>query len=941
MPAPRYPTAHSNKPWKHLLRHGALLLSTLLLGGQAAAQCTGTTTDTVQSGTVQRLSNYTTACSGNLTIASGTLVSALVVGGGGGGGGGRKGDDGGGAGAGGGGGGVVLGSVTSSGTVSIAVGAGGTKGIYSDATNTLTAATGGGTSTLGSLVASGGGGGGSHPGGSAYSVFGGAGGGGSGGASNIAGVIGATGYAANTASGNTGLGATGEAAGAAAWQAFAGSNYCIGGAGGSGHGVYSGNTNPGAKGSGCPGGARSGGDGEFGNNAWTGTSSGRINGINGTGGGGGGGGFVASGSGQGGGNGGTGRVVVNYPLASLAQSTLGAGSTNLATGGAATTITLQLKTAAGVDVPTGTTLPVVFTVNNGAATLSAFTNHGDGTYTATLTPVAQGTVEVSATLGGVVVGNTVQINIITVPVANNVTHTATYGGAATAVTLNITAATPVSVAVATQASHGTATASGTGITYAPAAGYAGLDSFTYTASNAGGMSAAATVSVMVNPVAPGAPTAATATAGNGQATVSFTAPGFTGGASITSYTVTSNPGGFTGTGTSSPIAVSGLANGTSYTFTVTATNSAGTGAASAASNSVTPKAQQTISFATPGAQNFGTSPTLTATAPGGAVTFTSATTGVCTITSGGALSFVTAGNCTINADQAGNSSYLPAPQVGQTFTVNAALPGAPAAVTATAGDGEATVSFTAPSDTGGAPITGYEVAVNPPDVGPVSGTGSPVTVTGLTNGVSYTFTVKAENTAGWGADSAGSNAVVPRLLQMTSAPDAVPGMVGTATATLAGGGPNCTLLATGGFGPATQVPPQMRAPYGQFSFTASHCNSDPLTITLHYPEPLPVNVAFRKPNGAGGWFDPQNAATSLNLTLDASRTTVTYNITDNALGDADPTPGTISDPLLPVVPLAAGSAAAIPTLSEWTLVLLSVLLGLLGILSRRPVQTTQ
>jgi hypothetical protein len=70
-------------------------------------------------------------------------------------------------------------------------------------------------------------------------------------------------------------------------------------------------------------------------------------------------------------------------------------------------------------------------------------------------------------------------------------------------------------------------------------------------------------------------------------------------------------------GTSSPIVVTGLTNGQAYTFTVTATNSAGTGPASAASNSITPAAIQTITFANPGAQNFGTSPTLTASSDSG------------------------------------------------------------------------------------------------------------------------------------------------------------------------------------------------------------------------------------------------------------------------------------------------------------------------------------
>uniref|UniRef100_UPI004047DDE5 Lcl domain-containing protein n=1 Tax=Algoriphagus sp. TaxID=1872435 RepID=UPI004047DDE5 len=90
---------------------------------------------------------------------------------------------------------------------------------------------------------------------------------------------------------------------------------------------------------------------------------------------------------------------------------------------------------------------------------------------------------------------------------------------------------------------------------------------------------------------PDAPTIGTATAGNGQASVPFTAPASDGGSAITSYTATSNPGNITGTisqAGSGTITVTGLNNGTAYTFTVTATNSVGTSAASAASNSVTP-----------------------------------------------------------------------------------------------------------------------------------------------------------------------------------------------------------------------------------------------------------------------------------------------------------------------------------------------------------------
>ncbi|GHV51256.1 hypothetical protein FACS1894181_12850 [Bacteroidia bacterium] len=91
------------------------------------------------------------------------------------------------------------------------------------------------------------------------------------------------------------------------------------------------------------------------------------------------------------------------------------------------------------------------------------------------------------------------------------------------------------------------------------------------------------------PSVPDAPTIGTATAGNGQADVTFTAPASNGGATIIGYTVTAvEDGTKTATGAASPITVSGLTNGTAYTFTVTATNSVGKSLPSAPSISVTP-----------------------------------------------------------------------------------------------------------------------------------------------------------------------------------------------------------------------------------------------------------------------------------------------------------------------------------------------------------------
>jgi LPXTG-motif cell wall-anchored protein len=199
------------------------------------------------------------------------------------------------------------------------------------------------------------------------------------------------------------------------------------------------------------------------------------------------------------------------------------------------------------------------------------------------------------------------------------------------------------------------------------------------ATNANGDSQESAASAAVTPATPpGAPTGVSATAGNGQASVSFTAPASDGGAGISSYTVTASPGGKTATCPGSPCVVTGLTNGTSYTFTVHATNAIDDSPESAASAAVTP----------------------------------------------------------------------------------VSVPGAPSGVSAEPGDGQASVSFTAPADNGGLPITSYTVTASP---GGATATcpGSPCTVTGLTGGTSYTFTVHATNAIGDSPESAASTAVIP------------------------------------------------------------------------------------------------------------------------------------------------------------------------------------
>lgn len=84
------------------------------------------------------------------------------------------------------------------------------------------------------------------------------------------------------------------------------------------------------------------------------------------------------------------------------------------------------------------------------------------------------------------------------PVANAVAATVAHNSGANPITLNITGGAPTSVAIPTTPSNGTAIASGASITYQPNAGYAGADTFTYTATNAAGTSAPATVSITVS-----------------------------------------------------------------------------------------------------------------------------------------------------------------------------------------------------------------------------------------------------------------------------------------------------------------------------------------------------------------------------------------------------------------------------------------------------------
>jgi hypothetical protein len=115
----------------------------------------------------------------------------------------------------------------------------------------------------------------------------------------------------------------------------------------------------------------------------------------------------------------------------------------------------------------------------------------------------------------------------------------------------------------------------------------------------------------------------------------------------------------------------------------------------------------------------------------------------------------------IATTNAGNS----APSSASAAVTPATVASAPSAVVGVAGDSSVTVSWSAPSNDGGDPVTGYTVtpyiggSAQAPSVFASSATTQ--TISGLTNGTAYTFTVIATTNAGNSAPSSASAAVTP------------------------------------------------------------------------------------------------------------------------------------------------------------------------------------
>lgn len=297
--------------------------------------------------------------------------------------------------------------------------------------------------------------------------------------------------------------------------------------------------------------------------------------------------------------------------------------------------------------------------------------------------------------------------------------------------------------------------------------------FTIVATNSAGDSVASTASApatpILSPTVPGAPTITGLASSGRSVTVSVSPPANNGGRPITSYIAFSHPSTISGESTTPSITVNNLVYGTEYNFTVIAVNAIGPSLHSTASNLITLETvpgAPTITNVVPGDSQATISFTPPTSNGGRAITHYSITSN-----QGGEYSVAGGETSDIIPDLTNGTEYIftvtahnvvgaGAPSVASVGVTPFATSGAPTITNVVAGDTQATVTFTPPTNLGSGTFDYYKVIYNPGG-SYTTGATSPIIATELTNGTSYTFTVVAVTSVGDGTPSAASNSVTP------------------------------------------------------------------------------------------------------------------------------------------------------------------------------------
>jgi len=409
---------------------------------------------------------------------------------------------------------------------------------------------------------------------------------------------------------------------------------------------------------------------------------------------------------------------------------------------------------------TGANFTGVTAVRFGAAS-AAFTVASASQITATAPagPVGQIDVTVTTAGGASPTGAADRYQYVTAPTAGAVTATVSQDSSSDPIALALAGGPATGVAVASGPAHGTVSVSGLTVTYTPAAGYAGADSFTYTATGPGGTSNAATASLTVQALAPTAATKAvtvTAPAGGAGGPVTIDLSGSVSNASgivvstppqhgtvtVNHFVVTYTPTpGYFGTDSFAFEAVSGAMTSAPATVTITLANPT-----LAIAPTSLPAAQSGVAYSQVLAASGGTAPysyQLTGTLPAG-LSFDPATATLSGTPTGAASASLSL--------KATDSSTGTGPfSVTQAYTLTVTL-GAPtaAAKAVTELAGQPVVIHAADGATGG-PFTGAAIA-SPPATGTTAVSGTDITFTApATASGKVTFSYTLANAAGTSA----------------------------------------------------------------------------------------------------------------------------------------------------------------------------------------------